>query len=986
MFPKTTLTLLLLAAVPGAAGLDYALRDWHVLDGLPNEETTRVLHARDGFLWIASAHGLVRFDGAQFENHPLRGPDGSVPTIARALAESEALGLVVAPAAGGLLAYRDREFRPVALPAAAAGRTFNVLFTAPDGALWSAGDDGVVMRLRGDTVESFSTTDGLNSRPVIFFAHDSTGQTWVVNGTNLHRYENGRLLPVALDRERMELRAGTSRHDGPWVVAHDRLLKFESGKFVEKITLPALAGAHYIQALLEDRTGALWIGTRSQGVFVFDGGALTHVATSHDDIRGLSEDTEGDLWVATNGGGLNRLRQKIFQVFDKNAGLRDNFSDTICEDVSGAMWFGNRDGGLARLRPGQSLEAVPSPAAWPIISVVSVAPHPAGGVWATAGAGMFRVEDKLPLAMQQLAVPAMPIVRCTYVAKDGALWFSAEPDRLGRLADGELTFFGPDTGFDGKQIRFIAEDSTGAIWSGTADGQLFRQASGRFERVPVGLPTGAINAIFPESDGTVWLGTAERGLVVRRGGRWESLEVAAGLPDNNVTQILADDRGNFWCGSPRGIFRVRRVDLVDRLEGRTALVHAVLIGKDEGLKDISCLGFFQPAAWKSRDGQLWFTTRRGVLQLDPALAIPEAAPPPVRIEEVVSDDRPVPGTVPLALGAAFRKLEFRFSVLCLATPERVRVKYRLDGFDTDWVVAAPSHMAAYPRLPAGDYRFRVTASLGDGRGEESGDTLAFSIVPPWWQTWWLRALGAGLVVLAVGLAARGWSHRRLRTKLDRLEREGAIERERTRIARNIHDDLGASLTRISLLTQSTPAGTEAAAAAHINHIYHATGEIIRSMDEIVWAVDPRHDNLESLAGYLGNFAQNFLRVAGIRCRLVIPEHLPDVDLTSQMRHHLFLCLKEALNNVVKHARADAVTLTVNLTGQVLTVQVADNGTGPTAALRDRDRISAGRGLDNLRQRMAELGGRCLFTHQAGQGTVVTFEVELPRSAPATPPP
>ena len=412
------------------------MRDWHLQDGLPSEDTTRVLQGRDGFLWVATTNGVARFDGSQFERVATGGVNGRQVVLARAMAETAELGVVVAPVVGGLLVSREGgAFQAARLPAAVSGRVFTGLFAAADGVLWGASDDGVVARLSAGATagESFPTTDELNGRAVIFFASDAQKRTWVANGTNLYRYAGGTLGRVETGRERVELRIGSSRRDGPWLVANERLLHGEGEAWVETYTLPPLVSAHYIQTLQEDRDGALWIGTRSQGVFVFAGGALTHVTATHDDILGLGEDAEGDVWVATNGGGLNRLRRKIFRPFDKSAGLIDNFSNTVCEDRDGAMWFGNRDGGVARLRPGGKMEIVPPPAAWPIISAVSVAPHPAGGIWVTAGPGIFRIADSAAPTMEPVAHPALPIIRCTLVAKSGALWFSAEPDRLGRL-------------------------------------------------------------------------------------------------------------------------------------------------------------------------------------------------------------------------------------------------------------------------------------------------------------------------------------------------------------------------------------------------------------------------------------------------------------------------------------------------------------------------------------------------------------------------
>jgi len=974
-----TLAAALLPPQLTAAPVEYALRDWHPADGLPSDDVARVLPARDGFLWVATSGGVARFDGAHFETVPTPGADGRRLTLARALVETPELGIVVAPVGGGLLATRGGGFQPVPLPTAAQGRAFTLLFAEEKGTLWGGSDDGVVTRLSAGAAEFFPTSDDLNGRPVIFFASDAQRRLWVANGTNLHRYEHGQLARIDPPRERAELRIGSSRGDGPWIVAHDRLLKYEGAALVEKFTLPPLVSAHYIQALHEDRRGALWIGTRSQGVFVFEGGVLTRAPSTHEDALWVCEDAEGDIWTAANGGGLNRLRPKIFRLFDKSAGLPVNFSATVCEDVGGAMWFANRDGGVVRLRPDGTIQTVPAPAAWPVISAVSVAPQPQGGVWATAGPGLFAIAEQPSPVMEQLSHPPVPIIRCTLVAKSGDLWFSADPDRIGRRSGGKYDFFGRAEGYDGKQVRHLAEDASGRIWCGSSDGKLFRQSGDRFETVPLNRVVGSINAILPESDGRVWLGTAESGLVVRRDGQWHTLDTTHGLPDNFITQILADDRGNLWFGSVSGIFRASRREILDCLDQKIPRIHAVVLGRDEGLKDLSCLGFYQPAAWKSRDGLLWFASRQGVLRLDPALALSEAAAPPVHIEQVSTDERAQPVRGTFFLPAGFRKLEFRFSVLCLATPERVRTRYRLDGFDDDWLIAPPGHAVSYPRLPPGTYRFNVSAALGDGSGAESHDALEFTVVPPWWQTLWFRLfLGVAALAMAV-VTARIWSHRRLRTRLEKLERESAIERERTRIAQNIHDDLGASLTRISLLTQHAQHDA-AGAAAHFEKIYGSVTEITRSMDEIVWAVNPKYDDLESLAYYLGNFAQSFLSVAGIRCRLDMPAHLPASALTSQIRHHLFLCCKEALNNVVKHAHADAVTLTLVVADARVTISIADNGRGlPPPSVESSpspDRPAGGNGLDNMRRRMAAIGGSCDIVPAAGSGTTVRFSVSL----------
>lgn len=964
------------AGEPAFRPSEYSLREWHPLDGLPSEDVSRVLHGRDGFLWVLTVGGLVRFDGARFESITPRDEHNQPLPLMRALVETRTHGLVVAPNRGGLLALRDGTWQAVTLPAAVATRIFNTLFAAPDGALWAGCEDGTLLRLEAADTRVFQTKDGLHGRAVFTFATDGRDRLWIANGVFLHRYESGGLTPAGLDFSGAELRVGSSPGDGPWVATDDRLGKIIGDKFVGHTTLPPLLGAHYIQTLQEDDRGALWIGTRSQGAFIFSHQQLRPVGTSHEDVISLIIDPEGSVWVATNGGGLNRLRLKIFTLYDKTSGLGDNFSDTVCEDVDGTVWFGNRDGGLAFLRDGAIIR-VPNPPEWPILSVVSVSPHPEGGIWSTAGPGLFRVARSSSPVMSAIPQPRLPIIRATYTARDGALWFAADPDRIARLKDGRIRIFGPEDGYPPAQVRYITESPDGRIWCGTATGKLHWFIGERFEPVPVDLPTGMIHALHFDAQGNPWLGTAHAGLVARINGQWRTVNTGHGLPENTITQILADDRGYLWFGSIRGIFYASEKELQDCLEGRSSFVHAVLLGKDEGLKELSCLGFFQPAAWKSRDGMLWFTTRKGVLRLDPTLATPEAPPPPVRIEEVRSDNQIVPVKPRLQIGADMHKLEIRFSALCLATPERVQAQYRLDGFDDDWIAAPPNRVATYPRLPPGEYIFR--ASAGFGGGAANSDTFTLVVLPPWWQTWWWRTLATGGFVVVVVVIVRTWSHRRLKQKLERLERESAIERERTRIAQNIHDDIGASLTHISLLTQSVQR-EDSEHAADLEKIYQTASEITRALDETVWAVNPKYDDLESLVYYLGNFAQQFLSVAHIRCRLDVPDRLPPINLTSQARHALFLCCKEALNNVVRHAAATEVTLSMIVTGSRFTITITDDGGGLSrpSATGPVNRISSGHGLANLRQRMADLGGRAVIQPAPDRGTTVIFEITLDR--------
>ena len=319
----------------------------------------------------------------------------------------------------------------------------------------------------------------------------------------------------------------------------------------------------------------------------------------------------------------------------------------------------------------------------------------------------------------------------------------------------------------------------------------------------------------------------------------------------------------------------------------------------------------------------------------------------------------------------------------------MQFKYRLNGFETEWINAGDQRTVNYNYIPPGHYSFQVIACNNDGIWNKTGASLPFSVLPYFWQTLWFRILAwIGIVTASGGLV---WfeTRRRMRRKLERLEWQRAVEHERARIAHDIHDDLGAHLTRISMLSESARSELDnpERAAAGLNQIYKTAHELTRAMDEIVWAVNPRHDTLEGLTSYLEKFAQDLLAAAAIRCRLDMPLELPSWRLTADVRHNLFLAFKEALHNVVKHSTASETSIRLT-PGQALSNWSSKTMAGvlPPDINRERppdnlSRLSTGNGLENMARRLAEIHGRCQIQSVPGQGTKVVFTVPLRIFAP-----
>jgi signal transduction histidine kinase len=339
---------------------------------------------------------------------------------------------------------------------------------------------------------------------------------------------------------------------------------------------------------------------------------------------------------------------------------------------------------------------------------------------------------------------------------------------------------------------------------------------------------------------------------------------------------------------------------------------------------------------------------------------------------------------PVKVPPGRHRFEFQYTGLSFVDPEKVRFKCRLHGFETDWVDVGAERTAHYNYIPPGHYAFQVIACNNDGVWNETGASMAFSVLPYFWQTLWFRILAWTTIIAASGGLVWFETRRRMRQKLERLEWQRAVEHERARIAHDIHDDLGAHLTRISMLSESARAELEnpERATADLNQIYDTARDLTRAMDEIVWAVNPRYDTLEGLAGYLEKFAQDLLAAADIRCRLDMPMEFPTWRLTADVRHNVFLAFKEALHNVVKHSAASEASIRLTAGATSFELVVEDNGRGFTAgdgkktASEDSDRLLSGNGLENMTRRLSEIRGQCQIQSVPGQGTRITFTVPI----------
>ncbi|TXT46590.1 MAG: two component regulator sensor protein [Limisphaerales bacterium] len=968
---------LLTAATGVAAPPEFLLQSWQVEEGLPHNIVNHVLQDRAGYLWVATSGGLVRFNGVEFKEFPLPTATADRVQGVYGLHEEADGALLLLVAGNRILRLKDGQFTRHPASGAVNGRNAVTLFGGPRGALWVGYAGGALKRWADDRAELLNPDQSPGAWGVPSFVAGKNGGVWIAGGGFLGQHRDGKLTPFP-DAAGTQLRIAASGAGGLWVGSREQLHRLDAGVLAVVSEVPPWAGAN-VQSLLEDRDGALWIGTDTRGLFRFKDGEFASVPVTHPQVMGICQDREGNLWVATRGGGLNRVRPRPFQMFDAVAGLGEDESRSVCEGRPGEFWFANRGGGLARLKDGR-VEVLSQRKGWPQLFVNIVCPDARGNVWLLADTGIHRVTGE---TVRRVEVARPGGVRVLFGARNGDVWMGGEEGLLGRFQGDAFQAFTEADGFTARQTRAFAEDAEGRVWIGTAEGDVFAFHDGVFTRHSRddGLPGAAIRVMRVDSGGVLWAGTVGGGLLARVDGRFRRLTDAHGLPADYISQVLEDGRGRMWFGSYRGIFHVARKELLACARGETRRVNAVTFGKSEGLPGVSCLGEdHQPAAWPGRDGRLWLATRKGVLAIDPAVERPNTNPPPVVIEEFLLDGQRADARGALKIPPDARKLDFRVAVLSYASPEKIRVRHKLDGFDSDWVEAGAQRTLTYPKPSPGTYRLRVIAANNDGLWNETGATLAFTVVPAWWQTWWFLAAAVLAGAGAVGGAVRFITRRRWQRRMRKLEAQHALERERTRIAQDIHDDLGASLTEIAWLGElaEQDAGDPGEVRAQARKISSTARETVRSLDEIVWAVRPESDTLKGLIEYLGRRADELFESTPVRCWFTAPAELPDLPLAADVRHDFYLACKEALHNVLKHAHATEVRVELALAGTTLRARVTDNGRGFDASAARAD----GNGLRNMRQRIERLGGRFELRSAAGQGTTVEMTITLKQPVPA----
>ncbi len=981
--------------------------------GLSVSDVRDLAQTSDGYLYVAQARGLFRYNGYNFDRVALPGASSEFVNVLH-VDGRDRLWLLTQ---GNDVGYFERgRFHLLPKPPA----TVTSFWETRDGTIWLGGLSGLVRVQPGapSPFTHFTTNNGLlhdyvfgvfdvrgGDRIVVTFqgamrmAPDSAGWGHVrftafgppcemaadvrLDGKGLWlpcRGEQG-FHVLRLEPERLTRYEGTQKRlrlddldlmGKPRASFHHeaRVWNIEFGlPGWARGNLAHLSLAHALQA----RDGTRWLvlhdlaAGRDELVRQAHGDLETIPLRAHFDfqiIAHLREDHEGNIWIGTDRGLFQLSRRKVFALTGRH-GLSEGFTAPVLQSRDGDVWVGTWGGGLHRFAGGQLEGRFTTTQGLPDAKVRALFEDADGTLWVGTGLGFAALRASRIVLSEYIEheVRAFAVTRAGQAGS--TLWIGTIYKLLRRTRDG-LREHRPGFWTD-KSIWALHTDRAGALWVGSERG-LFRlqgdslRAFGEAD----GLLSNFVVAIHEEGDGTLWFSTYERGLYRYRNGRFAGITTREGLHADGVWRMLEDGLGGVWMSSDLGIFRVDHAqlhavaDAVERGRPPAAPLRPLVFTEAEGMPSRES-NRASPGGWRLNDGRLLFNNLAGAVVIDPRAAAERSHRPRTVVEAVLADGLALahgPGVPRVPAGT--KQLSFDFAALSFVTPEQNRYRYRLDGYDENWVESGTQRRASYTNLRPGDYTFRVQGASATSEWSEPGAAYALALSPALWQTWWLRLTAVAACALLLAAAYRY-----------RVNRLLEMQRMRLRIASDLHDDVGSNLSSIALLSEMLQGQSrlDELEQRQLHRINRAAEETIGALRDIIWLVDPQHNELGDLLHRMRNVAADQLNGTNHSFSAGVPMHKRPLGMAF-MRNAL-LIYKEALHNVARHARASHVSIEVGDGEGLFRLRIQDDGIG-----FDESRIRPGRGLESIRRRAQHMGGTLQITSAPGSGTCVTFSARI----------
>jgi ligand-binding sensor domain-containing protein/two-component sensor histidine kinase len=948
----------------------YSRRVWRSADGLPEDFAQSLAQTQDGYLWIGTSGGLARFDGVSFVVFNRENMSAFLDDSVYSLLVTKDGTLWAGTEGGGLVRYKDGRFRAFGASEGLTNGFVRVIYEDRNSRLW-VGTDAGLFRMQNESLIRVDGRDGAPEMNVHTICEDSAGRLlvggWgllVLRGQEVNYYTSNESLADN------SIRTIRQTADGAiWIGAISGLRRLDLGLTGDPFKAVKILSGVNISALLESRGGALWIGAYGQGLMRYRAGRIVRFSAPstlpHNNVLALFEDGEDNVWIGAQGG-LLRLSPSAAGVITTADGAPQSIN-TIYQDPRGELFVTALNGKLFRVAR-NTLTPVRLPAPLGRMSVRNLFRDSRGALWVgTDGQGVARIDVGGVVQYTWKQGLVNDFIRAFCEDREGALWIGTDGGLSRFHKDGRGAFqnFKVKDGLTYDSIRALLLDRAGDLWVAT-DGGLSRWRAGRFVEDPAleRLRGQKVWSLREDADGKLWIGTHGAGLFLLKDGALTRFTTKDGLPSNKIHFIVEDAQGSLWMSGPSGVVAVsrREIESLSRLGAGQLAVR--VYSTAEGLSTNQMNGGVQPAGALLASGEMWFPSAKGAVHIRQNGPDHRSAPPAL-IEQVLADDRAVPFSQSLALDPGRGKLEIHYTAIRLRSPDRIRFKFRMEGFDQDWTDAGQRRVAYYTNLPAGKYRFRVVAYEIDDPRSATERVLSIEWRPHFYKTAWFPAL-CGLAALAAV-----WVWYRLHVRNLR-QRFAAVLDERNRLAREMHDTLIQGCAGVSALLEAASSAREVSPSISDELLDRARNEVRATVDEARLAVwNLRQNAGEGLAPAISQLTRRLSLETGIPIRFESNGSAPDFGAENE--RSLLMIVREALQNALRHAAPDHVSVALSSDRRSLRVEIEDDGRGFDPAVINS---SNGRhyGLVGMRERAEKLGGQLSLTSSPGKGTRVRLSV------------
>lgn len=925
-----------LALEPATALSGYSRQSWVMENGLPQNTVQALAQTSDGFLWIGTEVGLVRFDGNNFVTY-------------------------------------DQNSKP-ALP----GNDVQCLLAPSDGSLWIGTGDGLAHLQRG-TITTFTTANGVPSNAIRSIRESSKGSIIISTQLGEARIEATRVVPIQSESSqstapilRLRLPDGTEAVVNRTTIEITRNARTQHSLAIEH-DLPGTR----IQTAFVDRSGSLWIGTNN-GLVRYASGKLDRFPLTDPlaaaSILSILEDHEGNLWVGTESGGLHILRDERFRTLGSRDGLSSDATTTVVEDPSGTLWVGTSGYGLNSVTRSSGAftksKAYTSRDGLTSDIILSLAAAPDGDLWAGTPDGLNRIRHGAITAYTTADGLPDDFIRSLHVDPDGSLWIGTRRGlaHLTLNSGQHVDTYTQATGLGSDLVGAMARDSKGNLWVATLAG-LSRLAGNPSPAITNftaanGLSSNVITSLLPLENGYLLIGTQDHGWNIWDGQHFSPV-THSGLTHTTIHAILDDDHGHLWFATATGIARCD-------CDMHGGFSHWMEFGPADGLRTRQMATNSHPSAWRSRDGLLWFATPKGLVEVDPAHFPVNTVPPPVALIRFAVDDVDQPLNDPsLKVPAGHNHFQFDYAGLSFTAPQKVRYRYMLEGFDHQWTEAGSRRSAYYTSIPPGGYTFRVQAANNDGLWNTAGAALSIQLRPHFYQTIWfyllLLAFAAALVFLA------------FRLRLLRAEREfRAVLAERNRIAREVHDTLAQGYVGVSVqlevLSELLRHNKTEAAVRHLDATRQNVRDGLNDARQSIWALRSQDTAENTLPVQLRRVTE---QANGHGLEAAFSLYGAYRPMPPGTEREILRIGQEAIHNVKKHAGAKHLNVQLEYGPAELALIVRDDGRGFESG-NGASSPDGHYGLTGMRERADLIGGTLEVSSEPGAGTTVRLHISTTR--------